>query len=135
MRIKGYEISNGCNLRLILRPPFSLLTPSDARRSSSYQFVYVNIWKGRERTWIGTTSLIANKHIKHQKCSLFFCSLCGGLSPDIRMSESLSVTRRSFPPPCFTGCLMLACLSGELCALFAVLCIGYLNDIRPEEHR
>lgn len=92
-------------------------------------------WKGRERTWIGTTSLIANKHIKHQKCSLFFCSLCGGLSPDIRMSESLSVTRRSFPPPCFTGCLMLACLSGELCALFAVLRIGCLNDIRPEEHR
>lgn len=49
-----------------------------------------------ERTWIGTTSLIANKHIKDQECSLSFCSLRGGLSLNICMFESLSAIRRSF---------------------------------------
>lgn len=61
-------------------------------------FLIVGLFRKWERTWIGTTSLIANKHIKDQECSLSFCSLRGGLSLDICMFESLSAIRRSFSP-------------------------------------
>lgn len=70
-----------------------------AKRGIMADFLIVGLFRKWERTWIGTTSLIANKHIKDQECPLSFCSLRGGLSLDICMLESLSaiLSSRALP--------------------------------------